>query len=141
MNKNTIILAIGALLLLLGIGASSLLMPSKEKNVSTSETEVQITANNIYKSFANDESAANELYAGKIIEVSGVLQEIGEGEADVLQLTLRSEDQMGNVVCNMTESNRDAIKSIQIGKEITIKGLCTGYLFDVVIDQASIVKS
>jgi hypothetical protein len=47
---------------------------------------------------------------------------------------------MFGVICQMAESNRDAIAELSAGDEVTIKGECSGMLMDVVLTRSYLVK-
>ena len=86
--------------------------------------------------FEDDESHANELYLGKILEVSGTVKEYVEKDGSSPQLLLATESMMGDVSCNFEEGSIDAsIAAALAGQKVSVKGECTGYLMDVVLER------
>lgn len=138
MKKRILILG-GVIALLGAIGAFVMTQPKAELDVNKAKAALEINASNIYKSFSDDEVKANELYAGKVLEISGTLQAVDQDDAGNYKVTLDTEGQMGNVVCTLEENSPNAVKTLEIGNSIAVKGVCTGYLFDVIIDKAIIL--
>ena len=132
--KNSIKIIIG-LALVGAVVAYQLLTPKGEINVAKAITAHELNAGALYAAFSSDETAANAEYAGTVIEVKGILKAVEKNETNQLQLSLDAEDDLGAVVCTLTQAPAD-LSNLEIGSSVTVKGICTGYLFDVVIDQA-----
>ncbi|MEL6944003.1 MAG: hypothetical protein AAFO82_15180, partial [Bacteroidota bacterium] len=121
------ILILGGVIALLGaIGAFVMTQPKAELDVEQTASALEINASSIYKSFSDNEAKANELYSGKIIEISGTLQAVDQDEEGNYKVTLDSDGQMGNVVCTLEAHNPSTVDELAIGESIAIKGLCTG---------------
>lgn len=133
MNRTIKILS--ALAFVGAIVAYFLLTPKGEINIAKTEAVHEVNAGALYAAFSADETAANNEYAGAVITVKGILQAVDKNEADQLQISLDAEDDLGVVLCTLQEAPAD-LASLEIGSSITVKGICTGYLFDVVIDRA-----
>jgi len=137
--KKRILILVGVIALLGAIGAFVMTQPKAELDVSKAKAALEINASNIYKSFSDNEAKANELYAGKVIEISGTLQAVDQDNQGSYKVTLDTDGQMGNVVCTLGTNSPNSVKSLKIGKAIAVKGVCTGYLFDVIIEKAIIL--
>ncbi|MEM8525711.1 MAG: hypothetical protein AAGG68_13800 [Bacteroidota bacterium] len=137
--KKRILILVGVVALLGAIGAFVMTQPKAEMDVSKAKAALEINASNIYKSFSDNEVKANELYAGKVLEISGTLQAVDQDEAGNYKVTLDTEGQMGNVVCTLENHSPSTVKTLEIGHPVAVKGVCTGYLFDVIIDKAIIL--
>ncbi|MEN0048334.1 MAG: hypothetical protein AAF806_14825 [Bacteroidota bacterium] len=134
------ILILGGVIAFSGIISTFVMTQSKsELDVNKAKAALEINASNIYKSFSDDEMKANELYAGKVLKISGTLQAVDEDEQGNYKLTLDTEGQMGNVVCTLENHSPNSVKVLEIGHPVAVKGICTGYLFDVIIDKAIIL--
>ena len=133
--RTKIFLAIAA------IGAAAayyFLTPTPVINIQKAKTEININASHIYANYFEDEAAANEKYAGKVVEVSGTLLSVDQLENGDYQLALDADNPLGRIICTLQVIAPD-LQNLEMGQDITIKGVCTGYLFDVVIDHAMIV--
>lgn len=100
------------------------------------ETGIEITASAIFDSFTTNESRANMIYLNKAIQVTGEIAEIKKNQAGQVVIYLKSSDPVYGVNC--TFKNDPGL--LQKNSTITFKGVCTGYLSDVIINQGILVK-
>lgn len=107
-------------------------------DVHTSPPAYTVTTN-IIEEFKNDEEKANKTYLDKIIQVEGTIENIDTANGNGI-IVLGSGNSMENIICNMDPSENRKVLGLQKGQKLTIKGICTGYLLDVVLVGAVIVK-
>jgi hypothetical protein len=97
-----------------------------------------LSASELFRAFSEDEAAANLKYAGKVVEISGVIYSAEEGSQGDLNILFMDENEMFGVACTIDQyENMDKLSE---GQEITIKGECSGMLSDVVLIRCVIVK-
>ncbi len=97
-----------------------------------SEISIQISSEELFKSYETNEAEANMLYLDKVLEVSGKIIEITSNQDHVPIIVLETENTFFGVRCTMQNSPLKEVK----GETITIRGICTGYLSDVIITNA-----
>lgn len=102
----------------------------------STESSVQISATELFRSFENNETEANGLYLDKVIEVSGKISEVSTNQEQFPVIVLETENPMFAVRCTMENPTTLA----KVGDAVTIKGICTGYLSDVIIVKAILVE-
>lgn len=108
-------------------------------NVVEINADILTTANKIISDFSSDENAANVKYLEKIIELKGVVSETKrENEKGII--TLKTNNDFGSVLCYLSEISTEKINSIKVGQNITVKGICTGYLMDVILVKCEIIN-
>lgn len=78
--------------------------------------------------FTEDEVAANNKYLDKVIEVKGKVQKVEKAD-DKLTIYLETENLMSSIIFQMEDAGVECEK----GEEVVLKGICTGYLMDVVL--------
>jgi len=105
-------------------------------NISAKKSELQITAHDLLADFMHDEQKGNEKFTNKIIEVSGTLKNVKKTEEGYQAVITSATDLDATVVCNFEKLGPGLLDTLSIGKSITVKGVCTGFLFDVVLDHA-----
>lgn len=127
------------LLVVGGIIAYVLVQPKPPLDIHSAPTELAINATNLYADFEDDETAANVTYAGKVMEVSGVLSAVEESNAGGYTLSLEAGSPLGKVICNLPAREKLSAATT-INHPLTVKGVCTGYLFDVVLDNATVIS-
>ncbi len=133
---------IPGIICLLALGIFLYMNANAGKGIDVEKTSAHavVTAANLLQEYEANEDKANETYASKVIQVKGALIDVKSTSETELQLTLEAENSIGNVVCNLEENNEIALEDLKIGKVVNIKGLCTGYMFDVVLDQSIIIN-
>lgn len=127
-------------LLLLGMVAAGIGYYIINKPVASLENkkpDVEVTATKLITDYETDEKVADQNYLGKIVEVSGKVAEISVEEGKT-KIQLETENPISMIICELEEGNEAG--SVKVGDEVKIKGMCTGYLSDVIIVQASLVK-
>ena len=97
-----------------------------------------LTASQLVQEFKTDEAKAGAKYIDKVITVSGVISSV-EKKADQATVSLRTEDPLSNVVCSFYSDELKSLEGFSEGKNIRIKGNCTGMLSDVILNKCSVV--
>lgn len=97
-----------------------------------------ITATDLLKAFESDENGASTTYIGKVVEVSGIVQSIKSGENNNLSIALKTGSDLSSVICTLP-GNSDP-SDFSIGEQIRVRGECSGFLMDVLLNNCSIVK-
>jgi hypothetical protein len=110
--------------------------PTHFKRDVADEKGVSITAIQIVKDFTANEDSANKMYLNKALAITGEVIEAKKNQDGKPTVTLKSDDNFSNIYCTL----KDDAGQIQGGTTITVKGICTGFLSDVVIIDAIIVK-
>ena len=131
MKKKTIRLAGLFCLLLICAGAViGYRMYNKPHRSAASETAVELTAMRLAAEYENNETVANKKYLGNAVQVSGTVSEVTVNQQNKPVIVLLGND-MSGVQCTL----QDNALNIKKGDSITIKGFCTGYLTDVIMDR------
>lgn len=105
-------------------------------DVSETSAEIIIKASELMDEFSVNENNANKKYLEKIIAVSGKITSIAiENEKPIV--TLQTNDDLGSILCHF-DKNGTSIQQLKEGQTITIKGICTGYLMDVVLVKCAL---
>lgn len=97
-----------------------------------SEKAIIIQANFLSAAYQANEKNANTLYLNKAVEVSGTLLSIGKNQEGKTTLILGSSNSFFNVSVSLISTEPITQK---VGETITIKGVCTGALSDVIITE------
>ncbi len=110
--------------------------PTHYKRDVADEVAINITAKQIVKNYQANEDSANKIYLNKAISITGEVLEAKKNQDGKPTVTLKSDDSFSNIYCTL----KDDAGQIQGGSTITVKGICTGFLSDVVIIDAIIIK-
>ena len=102
----------------------------------TKEKGVSVAADQLFTDFSTNEAAANQKYLNKAIEVSGEVAEVKKNQDSSTVVLLRTSDPVFGVNCTFKEDPGN----IQPGSQVTFKGICTGFISDVVINEGVLVR-
>ncbi len=109
-----------------------------EPSVSSQKADFEISAPELLQRFEDDEVSANETFVDKVVIVKGLVDDVSE---DSLTLTvyLKEMNAISGVLCSFDKSvlNREDIDK---GDEVRIKGICSGYLLDVILNRCSLLE-
>lgn len=121
-----------------GIIAALYLYNLKPRDLQKAKPDYEIAAPDLLKAFESDENAATVKYVDMILEVSGSIRQIESGENNTINISLESGSEFSSVICTL-QGNSDLFK-FKIGDIITIRGNCSGYLLDVLLNNCVVVK-
>lgn len=100
------------------------------------ETGIPVSASVLFNDYVTDEAASNTKYLNKALEVTGIVSDVKKNDAGATYVILQSDDPMFGINCTFKEEPVGIVK----GQTITLKGICTAYLDDVIVNQAIQVK-
>jgi hypothetical protein len=110
--------------------------PHSDMNIQAAD--VEITSAALFTAYESDEQGADKQYLGKILAVSGIVEQVQAGETNTIILS--SGSGLFGVRCELDPHNETAIPDYKPGDSITLKGTCSGYLGDVVLSRAVPVR-
>lgn len=122
-KKTRRFLLLLAIILVAALTAGYLLWNKPHKNVQDAAS-VEVTAPALYKLFVADSLKAKNLYADKIILVSGRVEKISVNQQSQNIILLHTGVEGGYINCTM-EGKNEAVKEQD---SISIKGICSGYI-------------
>jgi len=128
-----VLLAIG----IVGAGIAYYLYNKPVESLKNQKADVEVSAHKLITDYEADEKAANEVYLGKVVQVTGPITAIVD-EGGKKKIQLDAGNPMAAIICEI-ENGKD-IGDVKTGDVVKIKGLCSGYLSDVIIVQANVVK-
>ncbi|MEX2350583.1 MAG: hypothetical protein WD554_06860 [Flavobacteriaceae bacterium] len=131
-----IIILIGVLTVII---VSVKLYNKPHTDVLASKPDYEVSAKEIINDFSQNEAEANKKYLDQIVQIEGQIKDINTTDGNTV-ITLSSESSTKNIICTMEPSENKKTFGLATGQKITIKGICTGFLFDVIIVRAVIVN-
>lgn len=135
MKRRWFIIA-GLIIFLLAVGSFYYFYQKPRADVAGVKAAHSLTGEEIYRDFVSDEAAANQKYTGKVIEVKGVVSDVQLRDSTATVLLAAGND-MGGINCSFQNNN---VPLSLKGQVITVKGRCAGFLMDVNLVDAVLVK-
>lgn len=123
-----------------GIGLKMFFKPHAE--ISKLNIDFQVNASELMNEFQQNEATATTKYSEKVLEITGkfVAKNKLENGTDILVL----EDEMQGISCQLdsvwAKRNQATIQALVTGQPVKIKGICKGYLMEIKVSPAVIVK-
>lgn len=126
------ILLVAATLFLAALAFAFYLYNKPHQGIEDETPHYTLTAETITNDFSASEEKANEKYLGKIVAVSGIIAEKSRDKQGNYNITLQGPDLSG-VGCQFDPKEQKKASELKEGQKVTIKGICTGVLMDVVL--------
>lgn len=96
-----------------------------------------IEANTLVKAFQENETEANKNYLDKVLMISGTISATDQTQTGERTLTLSSDDPFAGVMVTLDSTEA---AQVNMNDKVTVKGFCKGFLSDVVVTSAVLVK-
>jgi hypothetical protein len=109
-----------------------------ETSVISKKSEIVTTAAAILLEYETDEASANFKYLDKVVEVTGTVESINEDSLSVT-VYLKESDSVAGVICSFDRTSVD-LSGLSSGEVVRIKGICAGYLIDVVFNKCVLLS-
>ncbi|TAE49235.1 MAG: hypothetical protein EAZ89_14410 [Bacteroidetes bacterium] len=111
------------------------------EDLTAKPADAVLTVAALTDAYMSDEAAADKLYLGKTVEVSGVVG-LAETTADgAVVVTLSAEGSMASVGCSFLAENAAAAAALTAGQQVRVVGLVDGFLLpDVKLSRCVLLK-
>ena len=96
-----------------------------------------LEASDLLQAFMDDEATAGKAYTDNVIAVRGVVREIGAPRGGKVAVLLETGNPLAVVACEFDQS---LINGLELGKPATVKGFCTGYNMDVLLQRCALAE-
>jgi tRNA_anti-like len=97
-------------------------------------------AREIIKEFEENEQAANTRFLDKIIAVNGSIKDVMKDDRGFYTVMVGNEGYTSSVRCSMDADHQLRDTQLQLGSNITIKGICTGFNADQLLGSDVILN-
>lgn len=128
------------LIFFLGLLYSLYLYNKPFRNVEKSKADIEISLKELIEEYKQDEVSANSKYLDKLIQIEGIITDISINNGNSV-LTVSESKNNPSIICNMSPNyNVNALK-LKIGDKVSVKGICTGYLLDIILINCVLTKN
>jgi hypothetical protein len=135
--KFKIILAVIAILFLVGATIAYMQYNKPHRDAADEKPVAELTAYQLFAAFGNNEPETMALYGNKIIQVSGVIMETTTLPDGTVQAVLDVNDPIFGVKATFQSPGPE---NLVAGKDIILKGICSGFNSDVELTGCVIVQ-
>jgi hypothetical protein len=111
----------------------------KHTDMAKAKPDFVVAATVFQKEFEDNETTASTRYINKIVEVTGIIASVKPAENNILSISLKTGSDISSVICTFPAVT-DLSKFI-IGNNITLRGECSGFLLDVLMNNCAVIES
>jgi len=133
--KKIIIPLVVLAFILFGVGFYMYNKPVE--SLDNKQADVVVTADQLVADYESNEQTANEKYLGKVVQVSGTVAEVTTEEGKN-KIHLETSNPISMVITELDEGN--SVEGLKPGEQATVKGMCSGYLSDVILVRSTVVR-
>ena len=115
-----------------------------ETDVDTQQVRSQtasytLSADDLFREYDTNEVAADARYKGKIVIVSGTIQDIGKDIMDDAYIVIGGGGFLDGVQCIFTKGEQSTVARLSKGQRVTVKGEVAGKMGNVLVRKASLL--
>ena len=141
MSRSLRLVLIGLVALALVGGVVGYTMWNKpHRDLSAGKADFSVKPAELYQAFVTNETEANAQYLNKVVELSGVIIDKPAIEGTGAVVLLEVPGEMFGINCAFEAADADALKSLDKGTTITLRGEVTGYTMDVNLARCVLVQ-
>jgi hypothetical protein len=114
-----------------------------QKASSASEEEIvpEITAEQLSDAYAADETAADQLYKGNVLKVTGKVNSVNKNLMEVYFVKLAGGGiEAWEIQCTFDEQYGPEVEQLQKNDAVTVKGICDGYYMSIKMKDCVLVQ-
>jgi len=101
-----------------------------------------VSAKEVFNFYKNSRDEATAKYTGKVLQISGMLNNVEQPDSLTIAVFAIEQGMFGDegIRCTMLENHSERILSYS-GRNVTVKGYCTGYNdTDVIMENCSVIN-
>jgi hypothetical protein len=110
----------------------------QDKSVISKTADMVVQADVLVRDFEADENKANIKYLNKVLVVNGSIDSKTMNDKEIT-VVLKNKGDVAGVSCSFDQSTIGP-STFETGKAIRVKGVCTGFLLDVVLVRCALIK-
>jgi len=110
----------------------------KHTDMAKARPDFVVSATFLQKAFDDNETAASAKYINKIIEVTGKIASIKPAENNIINISLETGDELSSIICTFSAISDPS--KLKEGDDIVVRGECSGFLMDVLLNNCALIK-
>jgi hypothetical protein len=123
---------------LAGILAALYMYNLKHTDMAKAKPDFVVTATLLQKEFEDNETTASTKYINKIVEVTGTITSVKPADNNTVNITLSTASELSSVICTFPALKNPS--EVKAGDVVTLRGECSGFLMDVLLNNCAIIK-
>ncbi len=103
-------------------------------NMSDQESAFTVNSADLLKEFETDEAQCNLKYMDKVIQIKGKVLKTDNSDSTTIVI-LDANNPNATIICELDPYTKHGKTIFNSGEEVVFKGICNGYLSDVVVSR------
>jgi len=136
LNKHLASLVVLAVLAILAVGSTD--TDTDTQKVQSQAPSYTLSANQLYSEYNSNEVAADSKYKGKVVIVSGTIQDIGKDIMDDAYIVIGGGGFLDGVQCTFTKGEQSSVARLSKGQQVRVKGEVAGKMGNVLVNKCSL---
>jgi hypothetical protein len=101
-----------------------------------------VTARELYDAFKTSSDEASKKFNGQVVEVSGILSKKEMTDSTAILVFVFEQGMFGDlgVRCTLLDKYVTMAQNLTDSASVKVKGYCTGYTDDVILEQCSVIQ-
>jgi|TARA_B110000879_G_C11018244_1_gene449854 hypothetical protein len=104
-----------------------------ENEISDQTPSIEVSAKKLYADYDANGVSADMKYKGKVLSVTGKINNIDKDFMDEIYVSLKGDEYFGDIQCYFAESHIQEAANLSKGQTITVKGVCDGQMMNVLL--------
>jgi hypothetical protein len=110
-----------------------------EKSITKQTADFTISAYDLAKEYETNQTGSDKKFIDRVIKVTGEISEISTDQNNSIVFILRNKESSTGILCTFNEKATKKATRFKKGDTVSIKGTCSGMLFEVVLNKCIIV--
>ncbi len=129
-----------AVLFILIAFAYTIVMHAPKATVEKKPIDFTLSATELFQEYSENQAVADQKFIDRIVQISGEIFEISTDQQGATVLILATGANEAGVLCTLELEESDKVRSKKVGDAITLKGVCTGMLMEVVLNRCRVME-
>ncbi len=130
---------LGILFILVALG-TSIIMNAPKATVQKKPIDFTLSATELFQEYSENQAVADKKFIDQVIQISGQIFEISTDQQGATVFLLSTGENEAGVLCTLELSESDKVSGKKVGDSISLKGVCTGMLMEVVLNRCRVVE-
>lgn len=137
-NVQRHLLSLFALAVFALLAAGSLDTDTDTKQVQSQAPSYTLSADQLYRDYNANEVSADAKYKGRVVVVSGVIQNIGKDILGSPYIVIGGRGFLDGAQCTFTRGEESSVARLSKGQRVSVKGEVSGKMANVQISKCSL---
>ena len=109
-------------------------------SVKEKAVDITLSATELFEAYSKNQTVADQKFIDQVVQISGQIFEIFTDQQGATVFLLATGGDEAGVLCTLELGEKEKVSSKKVGDVITLKGVCTGMLMEVVLNRCRVVE-